>query len=57
MGDYGGYGALMEAASREHRYETSCPICGTPVNVNSSNVADCPLGHWTKQLSGGWSTI
>ena len=46
MGDYGGYGALMEAASMEHRYETSCPTCGNVLSENSRGLSDCPLGHW-----------
>lgn len=49
--DYGGFRALMEAAADERTFETSCPVCGTPVDVNSGALASCPMGHWRGRLS------
>jgi hypothetical protein len=49
--DYGGFRALADAAADEHTFETSCPICGTPVELNTRGLANCPLGHWSGRLS------
>lgn len=52
MGDYGGYGQIVEEAREIQRQEAGktpkdCPICGTPLEYNEKRgLLNCPMGCW-----------
>lgn len=50
-GDWGGYKAIAEEAKRlseaeKQQPEVACPVCGTPLDVNSAGAGNCPMGHY-----------
>ena len=49
--DWGGLGAIRDEArlikqNNDTRPLVDCPICGTRLDRNSRNVANCPQGHF-----------
>lgn len=56
MAEWGGYGAIIEEARElAERPEplVSCPRCGARLDVNSEDIANCPLGHWREAVRDG----
>jgi NAD-dependent DNA ligase len=55
MGDWGGYGRIIEEAhemDREQRGKppSACPVCGTALEYNERRgQLNCPLGHYRVQ--------
>lgn len=49
--DWGGLGSIIEEARQLDEQErqqplVDCPICGTPLDVNSRGMKNCPMGHF-----------
>ena len=58
--DWGGLRSIVEEArglqdEERRRVDPDCPLCGTPLQVNSRGERDCPMGHYQDQgaPSGG----
>lgn len=52
--DFGGLGGIVKEArqlkeeQRQH-IDPDCPVCGTPLDVNSRGERNCPMGHYRDQ--------